>query len=849
MSIIKSLKNMLTTTNGTQPPEKSGTQVIKQNKYYKTTHKHSFNFVQSFPLITETEDGWDKFFSIEKNDPKLIGFEKRSKKKFRLLHKSNEQFVVYAAYIIEIVNKDYVKRVILKDTPIEKMSIVAANDRNVILRDKENIACINLESGIAYVYHFEWQPFSSAVGDNFWLVGTRQTYEGPGELYMFGTNGELKWAISFTEPPMDTMFGPVHFTAYHLKESDDYSDIFVSSMDKLYRLTPNGELKARIAISELKEEDFRRKHEETQRALSVPPRNRDEAINRIAQQIGEQFITGFSRLTFHSPFTGFAHDPSTDMLFILEYEGRVTGWDSNGRLIWTNTFKEMGRYIAWIDNKLVLSFVTGETLWLDRNGFFVYGAKLPKEAWTIYPVPNQNKYLIICQDNRLYELDKDSGGIIPGTAGHPGMELFAIAGHNIFFDGEGNKAGYFWLSPLGHKWGIFERTKIDETSQTKNKSTIVAPEIKEVKPFKLLWEIKSPTEDGFFGKRIVDYNNQRIYVSERPKVDARKIYDTVKDEEERRKYFDAQDLVCLDFKQNRLWSKRFYNYLFSVFLSPDREHIFIGVPLKTNISYEPGFIVVLNKDGVEEGKIKAPAHGFHIEFVSNNEGIIHFTVDRGEEPKIYQLVKDNMGKWKLGQRMNKDQLQGEFGAGISQLHSSNFSLIRTDKKKYKGYFGGREHELKVSAAIYEAYEVGQNNLLVRVGNKTITYFNQDFNKLWGIKTENAVSSVVLGINTFIVVSKDDIVAYNIADGRQNWKMAAPPKSRVNKVYWSQRMITFIWQCGNEQEFYVATVNEHGIVRNSQLFKDLTFYNDTVFSQEQNTFIIQKSKSIEGYKIY
>jgi len=107
----------------------------------------------------------------------------------------------------------------------------------------------------------------------------------------------------------------------------------------------------------------------------------------------------------------------------------------------------------------------------------------------------------------------------------------------------------------------------------------------------------------------------------------------------------------------------------------------------------------------------------------------------------------------------------------------------------------------------------------------------------------------LGINTFIAVSKDEIVSYNLVDGQQNWKMGSPPKSHINEVFWSKRMITFIWQCGNEQEFYVATVNEKGNIRNSQLFKDLTFYNNTVFSEEQNTFIIHKSKTIEGYKIY
>lgn len=848
MSFLKSIKSIFSNSNSTQLPEKSVTNIINPNKYFKNINTHLFKLEQTITLATETEGGWDNCFSVEKENPKLIGFEKRSKKKLRLLYKSEEQLVTYAASIIEIINKNKIKRVIFKDTPLEKMTIVDANVTNVILRNKENIAYINLDSCKAYLYSFKWQPFSSAVGDDYWLVGTRQTYEGPGELYLFNTNGEVNWAINFTEPPMNTMFGPVHMTAYHLKVSQDFSDIFVSSMDKLYRFTPEGKLMARIAISELKEEELRRKHEETQRALAIPPKDKDDAINRFAQQIAEQFTEGFSRLTFHSPFTGFAHDPKTDMLFILEEEGRVTGWNSKGKLVWTNIFKEKGRFISWIDEKLVLSFITGETLWLDRDGFYIFGAKLPKEAWTISLIPKQSRYLIVCKDNRLYELDKTNGELATGTVGHPGMTLFNTSSHHIFFDGEYNKAGHLWLAPQGHKWSIFKKTEIDSLNY-KNTLNSAAPEIKETKPFKLLWTLKAAEKDEFFGKRIVDFKNQQIYVSEKPKFDSKKIYDTVKDEEERRKYFDAQDLVCYDFKQNRLWSKRFYHYLFSVFLSPDGENIFIGVPLKVNISYEPGFIIILNKKGEKEGQIEGPAHGFNIDFVSNDEGIVHFATDRGEEPKIFSLFKDQTKKWRLGEQRNKESLRSEFGAGIKSLKLNNFSLNRVDKKKYVGRYDNKESELKVSAAIYEAYEVSQQNLLTRIGNKTITYFNENYNKVWNVKTEESVLKVVVGISTFIVVSKEEIASYNLNDGTLIWRMSAPPKSSVNKVYWSKKMITFIWFVGNQQEYYVATINENGDVYNSKRFTDLMLFNDTVFNEDQNMFIVQKSNTIEGYKVY
>lgn len=47
-------------------------------------------------------------------------------------------------------------------------------------------------------------------------------------------------------------------------------------------------------------------------------------------------------------------------------------------------------------------------------------------------IPNQEKYLVVCEDNRLYELHKDTGNLIKGSEGHPGMKLFILSGQNVF---------------------------------------------------------------------------------------------------------------------------------------------------------------------------------------------------------------------------------------------------------------------------------------------------------------------------------------------------------------------------------------------------------------------------------
>ncbi|MDG0961970.1 ornithine cyclodeaminase, partial [Bacillus paranthracis] len=369
---------------------------IKQNKYYDFIDKDTIRPISTILLQTDSKQTWDSFFSVAKKNPKLINFETRSRRKFRHLYHNQDLLVVEAAGTIEMITKEQVQQINLKETALEKMHPVAVNHMGALLHDKEKVAFVHYKNKQAIVYEFQWQPFRFAIGNDFWLVGTRETYDGPGKLYCFDFNGDLKWGIAFKET-LSTMFGELSFMPYLLEVSADSTDIFVSSMDRLYRLDNNGNLKARIAISELKEKELQQKQEELQRELSAPPKTEEEAISMFAKQLAAQFSMGFERMSFNSPFAGFAHDHKTDMVFILEEKGRVSAWDSSGRLKWINAFKNEGRYICWIENKLVVSFQSGETFWLNREGKFIYGAQLPKQATTIQLIPNQEKYLVVCE--------------------------------------------------------------------------------------------------------------------------------------------------------------------------------------------------------------------------------------------------------------------------------------------------------------------------------------------------------------------------------------------------------------------------------------------------------------------
>jgi len=446
---------------------------------------------------------------------------------------------------------------------------------------------------------------------------------------------------------MDTMFGTIEMTSYHLKVSSDSTDIFVSSMDRLYRINPDGSLAMRVAISELKEDELQEKEKKRQAKYSSKPKTEKEAVELIANEMAQNFISGFTRLTFNSPFTGFAHDPGTDMVFILENEGRLTGWDRKGFLTWSITFKEGGRYLKWLGENLIISLESGQTFWLNHGGGFAFAAKLPKQASSVLAIPDQAKDLIICEDNRLYELDKTTGQLVAGMEGHPGMQLFQIEGHNIFFDGKNSAMGYLWLAPTGQTWQIKKVQHVTNSAQGADDLNSVAPEVKADKPFKLRWQYE---DTKGYGIRLVNKQHQNFLVLKR-----------IDSQSKTGRLQDIAEILCFDFDLRLQWSKKVKTYPFSVSLASDGETLFIGLGKGegSDVAYDPGYLLMIDPEGKEIAKSKIPAIGFSIDFISDDQAIFMFRQENGT--LLYEYAKDEKGVWQQGKQLKELQAKGEFG--------------------------------------------------------------------------------------------------------------------------------------------------------------------------------------------
>ncbi|MFJ5770338.1 ornithine cyclodeaminase [Psychrobacillus sp. NPDC093180] len=828
---------------GQAPPRRTISN-LKSSKYYQPVKKYKFHKISTIKLKREILSTWDSFFSMAKTNPTIIGFDRRSRKKFKHLYHDETILIAEAAGVMEIVTKKEIKQITLKDSPLEKLTAGVSNQIGTLYIKNEQVAFVNHQENNAMLFEFKWQPFRFSIGADFWLVGTRETYNGPGELYCFDLNGNVKWAIEFKEI-IPSLFGEISFMPYLLEVSTDSTDIFVASMDRLYRLDIEGNLKARIAISELKEKELREKQEKTKRSLTRTPRTEQETISQLAEQLASEFSAGFERMAHSSPFAGFAHDPITDMVFVLEEQGRLSAWDEEGKMVWLNIFKNEGRFISWIDEKVVVSFKTGETFWMTRDGQVVYGAKLPNQVRTIGLIPNQEKYLIVNEDNRLYELHKSTGELVTGSEGHPGMALFTVSGQMIFFDGGLSTQGYFWLSPEGHLWKHYEAKTIADGSSVEAGTGGLAPEIAAIKNFPKKYSVK--TEKGEFGNRVIDLVGERIYVAHRTErmenMDDR--YFSLSDEE-RKLENKRHNLVCMDFQSNVLWKKEFYSSMWSLFISPDGNYIFTSIPEDTEITYLPGHLLILTKDGEEAGRIKVSAHGFNLEFTTKETANIQLAAESAGE-LVRGILRANYNKkWEFIEQKNGSN-SSEFGAGLYKEKTTNFKLKRTDKKRYILATKDKEVELKLSAAVYEIYEVKNRRIVLRTGTRVVSMYNESLEKVMEVKETENITSVVVSNNGFAVVTKKEVKGYNF-EGKIMWNYSALPKSYESTVVWNPNSQQYVWVVSNNLETVIATVAENGVIAHSQSFNKSLYHHQPIVSVEKGWFVVQTNDVIEAYKM-
>jgi hypothetical protein len=823
------------------PSIPSGQPLSQAEKFVSFVESPLFKISGSFQLQIEEYTGWDDLFVTGKITEKLPGFDLRSRRKFRLCHHGFNCLIVEANKTFFIIRPTNNKKVCLEHTALETMHIQDVDEKCAILSSEHSLAYLDFNTGLVTLYQFSWRPFRIAVGKEFWLVSTRETTEGPGELYSFSSKGEYLWGLRFSEE-FETAFGIIKATAYHLLISKDDKQIIVSTMDRVYRLNHNGTLISRIALADLREAEI--KMEEAKRRANLPknPQTKEELIQVMAHEMSEQLVSGMIRATsLNTPLAGFILDPITGNIFILEDSGRLTSWNSLGNLLWAYSFIEAGNYIGLLDESLVVSLKTGDIFWLNQQGETLFSAKLPKQAKAVFSIPEQDKYLIACEDGRRYELDRQTRELIQGPEGDRGMELFVFQDQIIFYD------NYLWAAPPGSSWQTYQPKKTTHAALTEGRSSDdFAPQVKICKGFKKAWILSNPSAYPFHHYAI-DKKNRRIYIGKRKEKLSNKERE-LQDKFTRTNSFSTwNEVLCYDFSLRLLWSTSFLSQIASVAVSPEGDAVFVGL-WGEGLAYDPGKLIVLDANGEENLALGTVANPTAFNFENPNQG----KMDVFQGPS-YSVRRINTGKWKIEQDSKScdSEISVDFGAGLDEATLGNYRIIRVGKKSYQIAYNEMQHDLKTSAAVYDAVLIpNSDNILLRIGNKTVRAISPKIETLYEIKAKGNIKAITTGGNGFLILSKEEIVFCD-SDGTAKWKLGCPPNSEYNIAIWLEMHKSFFWGAGDWNYFQISLISPEGQIKKSQLFKEVpvySYYPHVDVLADGSHFILQTCGSIECYEI-
>lgn len=811
----------------------------KSNKFLSNIKSPMFKLNNTIQLPIERNISWDNIFITGKRTEKLPGFDLRSKRKVKLHHYDTHSFVIELNKELCIIEPNNIRKISLNHELIEDMRVIEAKKGYAILSYENSIGYLDFNTCLVTLFQFNWHPFRIECGDEFWLVSTRETTEGPGELYCFSLNAELLWGLRFEEE-FQTLFGIIKATGYHLFISEDNKQILVSTMDRVYRLDNKGTLISRIALAELREAEIRL--EEAKRRSNLPknPRTKEEMIQVIAADMSERFISGMTRdATLNSPLVGLILGPHINNVYVFESQGRLTSWDQEGNLLWLYSFNEEGYFINWIDKSIVVSFRSGNTIWLNENGVTQLSAKLPKQARAVLSIPEQERYLIVCEDGRRYELNKQTGELIQGPEGNKEMRLFSFQGRILFYD------GYLWASPIDHNWETYLPEKAIRAASSKDISlNETAPQAKLNKQFSKIWTLNNSknTQIDYYS---VDKKNNLIYIGQRKRVLSSKEKEMEAKALSNNCFARWNEISCYDFSLKQLWSHSFFSELTLLTMSPSGDSIFVGL-WDAGLSHDPGKLAILDSKGTKRLELITAANPVFINFFDDNYGILE--IAQGDP---YTIQRINQSKWAIERLLNSAKEIALFKSGLNKATLGNYRIMRNDKKSYQISYLGKVCNFNLGAAIYDAVLLANSDeLLLRIGNKTLRAFSSSLEISWEIKNKTNIKSVIKGREGILILSKEEIIFYNL-NGGLIWRLGCPPNAEYNTAVWLEKHNAFLWGVGDWNYYQVSLISPEGQIRISQLFKEValnSYHPGISMLDNEMNFVLKIAGSINCYDI-
>lgn len=777
----------------------------------------------------EDKAAFDELFVKDKNCPGFPPFTERSGNRCKLHYHDPDIVLLESKGVLHQVSLNTRRSVAYQTAELPDFSISAINSRYAILKAKPNmLAVLDQLGGVAKMCSFEWDPFRVALAEDRWFVATRQTYNGPGHLYSFAHDGRYLWGLEFLEE-FNTFFGLIKATAYHLRISDDKSELLVSTMDRIYRFSLDGKLLSRIAVSTLREEDQNQEKLERQKDLPKNPRTRDELIEVIASEYAEKIVGQFTAPNLSDPPAGFVQDPKTHRVFVLETQGRISAWDPVPA--WTLALNEPARCFFWVAGQLVVALANRACLWIDPDGHTLLSVRdLPGEVKEVLQAPDIKRQLLIC-GSRFVEVDLQSGSWREGPEARAGSEVFEHNGRMLFYDGS-----YLWRAAENASWEMSTPVALDQAPSIPPDSIGEAVAvIPSKKPFRKIWEI-TPTSIGtrYIASSAFDGAHKLIYVNcpKRYASDQEKEYE-LNYNAHQGQYGSWQEVICYDFSVVEQWATPFFGDITSIDVSPEGDAVFIALRTK-GIATDPAELLVLTGDGTHKYQTPCTVRG--ATFSAPDLGKL--MLFGGEK----HLVVSRSNGWMP--ELAPPPLPSTFGSGLNSFSAGGFVLSRKGPKLYT--ISGPKasgKELKFSAAVHDAVVMSSTgHLIIRIGNLFLKALDASISPVWDVKLPERALAMVAGPAGILVLTDGQVIFVDV-NGNPRWKFASPPGYAINQATYLSKRQAFLWQVASAEDFQITLLSPKGVVLNSDTLH-FPFHARCDLDADETVFVIHSRDHIE-----
>jgi len=297
------------------------------------------------------------------------------------------------ALIISRASKVYIanpNRAVSFPRRIDQLVIAdASDDRLIYLASREKqLGFLDIHTGRLAIFAVDVPVFTTAISEDTFLAGMRESPDSGGVLLCTHTMGEFRWATQFTGM-VNTVMGLAPVQPYHIIIADE-GLFFVASWDYVLRIDCE-----QVSIKLLTTERFWNRPD-----FDMP---------------------FFGNYMAHSPIDCLAYERTSRRLFMSDQSSTISCWTSKGEVLWHTNFGYYGSRFCLFEDK-------GLWAWGNRpgGGFLAY---FTQEGKQVVSLPFPNKAVgngAVATDGALVFSDHSRSGAWRATVSGSIEQVFAV---------------------------------------------------------------------------------------------------------------------------------------------------------------------------------------------------------------------------------------------------------------------------------------------------------------------------------------------------------------------------------------------------------------------------------------